>query len=72
MTEQGASTDSASCGADEAAEKTVEVSAGTVEAWTTGDSDILDSDLLIALNDAQEKISRGASVRQVVRVVITK
>jgi hypothetical protein len=48
------------------------IRAGTIEAWTTGDCNILNSDLLRRLNAAQEEISRGDKSRVEVMIVITK
>jgi hypothetical protein len=51
----------------------VTLTAGQAEAWTTGDFDLLQHDAFAnAINDAQEKVSRGDHESAEVVVVITK
>jgi hypothetical protein len=50
--------------------RTISVSAGVVEAWTTGDADVLDSEMMKVLNEAQEDVSRkgGKSAQVIVTI----
>jgi hypothetical protein len=53
--------------------KQVKLTAGQAEAWTTGDFDLLQhDDFANAINEAQEKVSRGDHESAEVVVVITK
>ena len=50
----------------------VTITAGEIEGWTTGDGDLLNSNLMTVLNDAQEEVSRGGKESAEVLIIITK